>query len=239
MTLRSKMRIAMFLLAMLSWHPGSIAAPNTDAPEPEDKPGSITPDYPANDQSLTVNGKPIQAVLNNKDYVDQLVRYLIGYETWIHLCTDAEPEERLRTLIVSDPLRMPGIEVVARPLWLEVIRVRGCNRTYERLVYATYHEGKPVFHAMVAGSSKTTPDVQHRTVSALRERETVRAHAAGCERADKARVISAELDEDWPDASETQWREIWAVHTCKGSRDVPLWFQTGADGKVTFHFEAP
>ena len=226
------------LFTLIAWAPVSLAAPNTDVPGAQEQPGSITPNYPPDHEFLKVDGKPIQAVLNDKTYVNQLVRYLVGYETWIHICTDAEPEERLRTLIVSEPLRMPGIEGIPRPLWLEVIRVRGCNRTYERLVYATYRDGKPVFHAKVAGSSRTKPDVQHATVTALRRRETERAHAAGCERSDKARVIAAELDKSWPEMSETQWREIWVVYTCKGSRDVPVRFDAGEDGVVTFRFEA-
>ena len=237
MTLRIKTFLATVVLALVPWNLALSAAPNVDAPEAKDKPASITPDYPAGDGSVTVDGKPIQAVLNDKAYVEKLVRYLVGYETWIHICTDAEPEERLRTLIIDEPLRMPGIDGVARPLWLEVIRVRGCNRTYERLVYATVHDGKPVFHAKVAGSTKTAPDVQHDAVTALRERESSRARAAGCERADKARVIAAELDKSWPNTSTTKWREVWVIHTCNGTREVPLRFTTGEDGRVTFSFE--
>ena len=215
------------------------AAPNSQPPQPDDKPASITPDYPKPAQDATVDGKPLQAVLNDKDYLDQLVRYVIGYDTWIHNFSDAEPEERLRTLMISEPLHMPGIDGVSTPQWLEVIRVRGCNRTYKRLVYATYHNGKPVFHAQIAGSTKTAPLVQHQTVTALRNHETLRAHAAGCDRAHKARVTAANLDEDWSASTATQWREIWTVQSCRGVTEMPVYFRVDESGGVTFRFQAP
>jgi hypothetical protein len=226
------------LVGVLWQHPAP-AAPNAELPDPAEKPGEITPGNPSADQIPTVDGKPLQSIINDKDYIEQLVRYLIGYETWIHMCADAEPEERLRTLVVGEPQQMPGIDDLNSPQWLEVIRVRGCDRTYERLIYATYHDGKPVFHAQLAGSSKTGPRLQHETLTALRRRETERAHAAGCERADSARVIAAELDKAWPQAADGRWREVWTVHSCKGASDVPVQFQTGPDGTVTFRFEAP
>ncbi len=231
--------LAIAALAIMVSQTGAGAAPNTEVGDPPEKPGAITPGYPGPDESPTVNGQPLRSILNDKAYLDQLVRYLIGYETWIHICTDAEPMERLRTLMVGEPQRMPGIDGFSSPQWLEVIQVRGCNRTYERLIYATYHDGKPVFHAQVSGSTRTGPRLQHEAVTALRARETERARAAGCESTDRARIVAAELDGAWPQTSDTHWRELWVVYSCKGTSEVPVQFFTGDDGNVTFKFEAP
>lgn len=212
------------------------AAQGTDTPEPEQKPAAISPGYPSADSTPTVDGRPLQEVLNSKDYLDRLVRYLIGYETWINICTDAEPEERLRTMMVTEPVALPGVEGAAGAQWLEVIRIRGCEKSYERMIFATYHDGKPVFHAQLSGTSKTTPLVQHETLTALRARETDVAHAAGCDRADRARVLGANLDDAWDGTKAGTWREIWIVHSCKGVKEVPVVFKTSQDGTVGFTF---
>ena len=57
-------------------------------------------------------------------------------------------------------------------------------------------------------------------------------------RADRARVLGANLDEGWEGAASGAWREIWIVHSCKGVKDVPVVFETGQDGAVGFTFGA-
>lgn len=214
-------------------------ASNTTVPEPKKQPSEISPTVPSQSHVPLVNGKPLQQILNSKEYVESLVRYLVGYETWIYICTDAQPEERIRTLMVTEPVDLPEIDRVDAPQWLEVVKIRGCNKTYERMVFATYHQGKPVFHAQIAGNSKTSPRLQHQAVTALRAAASTAAQAEGCDRADRARVLSAELDEAWPKASKSQWREVWVVHACKGTKDVPVVFTSDDSGKITFRFELP
>lgn len=236
--MRAYRLIAVFGLVMLTSTLLAQAAPNTVDPAAPAKPGSITPNNPASTQLPPVDGQVLQKILNSKDYLEHLVRYLIGYETWIGICTDAEPDQRLRTLMITEPVRLPGIDGISTPQWLEVIQIKGCNRSYERMIYATYHDGKPVFHAQISGSTKTTPQLQHETLAALRARETERAHQAGCERADSARILAANLDPDWAGGTDREWREIWVVHSCKGVKKVPVLFGPGADGTVTFSFDA-
>ena len=212
------------------------AAQSDRAPLATEKPGAIAPTSPAARKAPTVGGRPLQEVLNSKAYIGRLTTYLIGYETWIGVCTDAEPEQRVRTLMITEPLPLPGVERIEGPQWLEVISVRGCKKTYERLIYATYHEGKPVFHAQLPGSTKTWPVLQHNTLMALRERQTVKSHQAGCERADRARVLAAHLEDGWDGEGDTDWRETWVVYSCKGVDKVPVRFKPDDTGAVTFTF---
>ena len=214
------------------------AAQSDLAPEAKEQPGAITPASPAARQAPTVGGRPLQEVLNSKAYIGRLTTYLIGYETWIGVCTDAEPEQRVRTLMITDPLPLPGVDRVDGPQWLEVISVKGCKKTYERMIYATYHKGKPVFHAQLPGSTKTRPVLQHRTLMALRDRETEKSHRAGCERADRARVLAAHLEDGWDGEGDTDWRETWVVYSCKGVGKVPVRFMPDATGAITFSFDA-
>ena len=179
------------------------AAQGTDTPEPEQKPAAINPGYPKADAAPTVDGRPLQEILNSKDYLDRLVRYLIGYETWINICTDAEAggtpahdDDHGSGRVCPEPRAKTGTQ------WLEVIRIRGCKRSYERMIFASYNDGKPVFHAQLSGTTKTAPLIQHKTLTALRDRETDIAHAAGCDRADRARVLGANLDDTWDGASD-------------------------------------
>ena len=214
------------------------AAQSDLAPAAREQPGAITPTSPAAGKAPTVGGRPLQEVLNSKAYIGRLTTYLIGYETWIGVCTDAEPEQRLRTLMITDPLPLPGVDRVEGPQWLEVISVKGCKKTYERMIYATYHKGKPVFHAQLPGSTKTRPVLQHRTLMALRDRETEKSHRAGCERADRARVLAAHLEDGWDGEGDTDWRETWVVYSCKGVGKVPVRFMPDGTGAITFSFDA-
>lgn len=218
--------------------PSVQAAPNTLDPAQRQDTDPIAPDYLPSTKVPAVNGQALQKILNSEDYLERLVRYLIGYETWIGICTDAEPEQRLRTMMITEPVRLPGIDGISTPQWLEVIRLKGCNRSYERMIYAAYHNGKPVFHAQLPGSTRTAPQLQHETLTALRARETERAHQAGCERADSARILAAELDTGWTGDTDREWREVWVVHSCKGVKKVPVTFGPDADGFVTYRFGA-
>jgi len=212
------------------------AAQSDRTPSATEKPGAITPTSPAARKTPTVDGRPLQEVLNSKTYLGRLTTYLIGYETWIGVCTDAEPEQRVRTMMITEPLPLPGMERVEGPQWLEVISVKGCKKTYERLIYATYHKGKPIFHAQLPGSTKTRPVLQHRTLMALRDRETEKSHRAGCERADRARVLAAHLDDGWDGEGDKEWRETWVVYSCKGVDKVQVQFKPDDKGAVTFSF---
>lgn len=220
---------AAFLACMGIFPGGADAASETADPKP--------PEAPATRPRPMVDGEPLQNILNSKTYIEELVRYLIGYETWIYVCTDAQPKERVRTLVISDPVEFPGVELDATPQWLEVVRVHGCNRDYERMIYASYRNGKPVFHARVAGDSRTTPRIEHDAVAALRDAASTAAVKEGCPRSHRARVVSARNDKAWPETSETRWREIWVVSTCKGTRDVPVIFSEDGTSGVTFRYE--
>ena len=204
------------------------AASDTADPQP--------PEAPSTRPRPTIDGEPLQNILNSKAYIDELVRYLIGYETWIYICADARPQERVRTMVISDPVELPGVDLDETPQWLEVVRVHGCNRDYERMIYASYRDGKPVFHAKVAGDTRTTPRVQHEAVTALRDAASAFAVTQGCPRSHRARVVSARSDTAWPETSDTRWREIWVVSTCKGTRDVPVTFSDDGASGVTFSY---
>ncbi|MGI9415913.1 MAG: hypothetical protein ACR2PM_19730 [Hyphomicrobiales bacterium] len=226
--------VLMMAATCLSVH----AAQSDRSPVTREQPGAITPGSPAGSRPPTVAGRPLQEVLNSKAYIERLTTYLIGYETWIGICTDAEPEQRLRTLMITEPVRLPGADRADGPQWLEVISVKGCNKTYKRLIYATYHDGKPVFHAQLPGSTKTRPVLQHRTLMALRDLETDRAHRAGCDRAHRARVLAAHLEDGWDGEGDTEWRETWVVHSCRGVDNVPVRFAPDGKGEITFSFDA-
>ena len=230
--------VVLVVVAVVLGLADAFAASDTSDPETTKQPSEIAPSVPSAARIPVVDGKSLQTVLNSKSYIDELVRYLIGYETWIYICTDAEPQERVRTLVITEPVALPGVDGVPSPQWLEVIRIRGCERNYERMVYAAYKDGKPVFHAQIAGNSKTPPRLQQEAVTALRELESKIAHAAGCDRADRARVLSAELDENWAQASKDRWREVWTVHSCKGTKEVAVVFQSTEDGSVKFRFNS-
>jgi len=213
------------------------AAPNDDAGTDAALPGSITPSYPPVPEAPEIDGAPLQDYLNSAEYIERLVTYLIGYETWIGLCVDAEPQDRVRTWMVTDPVALPGADPLTGPQWIEVVEIEGCGRRYQRMVYATVADDKTVFHARLPGDSRTDPLVQHAAVTDLRRRFSEIAWERGCDRADHARVIAGEVEEGWPQETENRWRENWVVHTCEGVATVPVIFTRGEGGVVTHEWQ--
>lgn len=236
MPLRPRILVAA-LAAMLGLAAAHAAAPDAD-PEPAvGAPGSITPHYPPVPAEPLVDGTPLQVILNSAAYLERLVTHLVGYETWIGICADAAPLARKRTWVVTEAVGLPGAEVIESLEWMEIIELEGCGKTYERIVYATHAAGKPVFHVRLPGNSRAEPIIQHAAITALRERESETSWRHGCQHADHARIIAGEVDETWQPAVEGAWREVWAVHTCNGVKHVPVLFQPGEDGGVSFVFE--
>ncbi len=213
------------------------AAPTDGAPQEQSLPGSITPNYPPVPQPPEIDGKPFQDYLNSSDYLERLITYLVGYETWIGICTDAEPVNRVRTWMATEPVPLPGAERIDGPQWIEIVEIEGCQRTYQRMVYATVSDGNPVFHARLPGDSKAEPLLQHRAVTELREQQSEWSWTQGCDRVDRARILAGEVDKSWPGTTDTSWREEWVVHTCKGVKRVPVIFTPGADGEIIYSWD--
>jgi hypothetical protein len=198
---------------------------------------SVTPEPPVASPTPEIDGRPIRDFLNSEDYLERLVTHLIGYETWIGACADAEPLSRDDTLMVSQPISLPDAELASGPQWIEIIELQGCDRTYKRLIYATYVDGAPVFHVQLPGNTRSEPVLQHRAINELRARESETAWSEGCERSDHARVIAGEVDDAWQVDDTEAWREIWVVLTCSGIKHVPVIFQPDDAGEISFTWE--
>ena len=183
-----------------------------------------------------VDNRPLSTIVKSKQYLDRLRTYLTGYETWIGPCPAPRVAAPHRTLVLQKTIPFPGVDVPQEPQWITMVRISGCARPYERAVYATISDGKPVFYAQLLGSTKAEPNLQDRAVKALIEVEKGAAVASGCPSTQPVRVLTTRFVSEASNEYGKAWQEEWTVANCKGLKRVALRFIPDHTGAVQVEF---
>ncbi|MGI9415912.1 MAG: hypothetical protein ACR2PM_19725 [Hyphomicrobiales bacterium] len=185
----------------------------------------------------SVNDLPLSSFVKTRQYVEDLRRYLIGYESWIGPCPDPDPGVRVRTLVPKQSLPFPGVDGPAAPQWIEIIRIGGCSTPYERPVHVGVSAGKTVFYAHLLGSTRTQPVLQHKAMTALIAAEKRAAIRSGCQQTHPVRVLTTAFVSETRAEYGTAWREVWTLANCRGLKKVPIRFTPDHTGGISFAFE--
>jgi hypothetical protein len=172
-------------------------------------------------------------------YDERLITYLVGYETWIGPCPSPEPVERVTTLLTQNSVPLPGEPDLDAPQWIELLRVTGCDVDYERLVFVSLKDGKPLFHAQLMGSTRASPKLEAETIRTLIETEGGPEGASGCPETFPIRVFSAAFDESFQTEYGAGWRESWLLADCNGTREVEVTFTPDHAGSIGIGISAP
>lgn len=185
----------------------------------------------------SVKNLPLSSLVKTRQYVEDLRRYLIGYETWIGPCPSADPGKRVRTLLLNQTVPLPDAELFDAPQWIEVIRIEGCDRPYERPVYVGVSKGKTVFYARLLGGTRTTPVLQHKAMTALIAAEKIAAIRSGCQQTQPVRVLTTAFVSETKVEYGTAWNESWTIANCRGLKQIPMRFTPDHTGGISFAFE--
>lgn len=186
-----------------------------------------------------VGGTSLSAYVATADYLDRLNAYIVGYETWIGPCPDPEPVQRVDVLLAQRTVPLPGDPDPGAPQWIERLRITGCAADYERTVYVSMRGAKPVFHARLLGSSRTTPRLEGEAVTAVIAAEHAAAVAAGCPETRPVRVLGAAYEDRFDTEYGTGWHETWMIADCRGARHIAMTFTPDHTGGTRFDFTAP
>jgi len=184
-----------------------------------------------------VNDRPLSELVASQDYLEDLERYLIGYETWVGPCPDPQVAGRIKTLVLQKTVSFPEVEAPMEAQWIEVVRIAGCTNPYERPVYVTVDQGKTVFFAHLLGSTRTQPRLQHRALNNLIAAEKSAAIASGCPQTQPVRVITTAYVSEFSTEYGRAWRETWTIANCRGLKNVPIEFKPDHTGGIAIRFE--
>jgi len=182
----------------------------------------------------TVDGVALGTYVATADYVARLNTYIVGYETWIGPCPDPEPVARIGTLLPQRTVRLPGNPDPSAPQWIEMMRIGGCGTPYERPVYVSAKGGKPVFHAVLLGSTQTSPQVQAEAVDALIATERDEAAARGCPMTQPVRILSTAYGSEFEAEYGRGWTETWSIIDCAGLREIDIRFAPDHSSAMRF-----
>ena len=185
----------------------------------------------------SVKDLPLSTFVKTRQYVEDLRRYLIGYETWVGPCPSADPGKRVKTLVLTQTVPLPDSTVFDTPQWIEVIRIEGCSKPYERPVYVGVSAGKMVFYARLLGGTRTQPVLQHKAMTALIAAEKQAAIRSGCQQTQPVRVLTTAFVSETKVEYGTAWNEVWTIANCRGLKKVPMRFTPDHTGGISFAFE--
>ena len=185
----------------------------------------------------SVNDLPLSSFVKTRQYVEDLRRYLIGYETWIGPCPSADPGVRVKTLLLNRTVPLPDAELFDTAQWIEVIRIKGCAKTYDRPVYVGVSGGKTVFYARLLGGTRTPPVLQHKAMTALIKAEKDAAIRSGCQQTQPVRVLTTAFVSESKVEYGTAWNERWTIANCRGLKEIPIRFTPDHTGGMSFAFE--
>lgn len=180
-----------------------------------------------------VGEQRLSDLVRSKAYLDGLATYLTGYETWLGPCPSPRVSKPVRTLVLQRTIRFPGVASPTQPQWVSVVRISGCARPYERAVYATVSDGKPVFHANLIGTTRADPALQERALKALVNVEKLAAQKAGCQSTHPVRILTTAFDSEAQSEYGKSWQETWTIANCRGVKRVPLRFTPDHGGALT------
>ncbi len=183
-----------------------------------------------------IDGMPLSRYVSSPQYLERLHTYVIGYETWIGPCPDPEPVTREQTLLPQRSIALPGDPDPGAPQWIEIVSVAGCRNAYQRPVFVSVKGKKPLFHAVLMGSTKTSPAVQAEAVAALVEQERESAMKRGCQATAPVRVLTTAFQSSFQSEYGTGWRETWTIVDCAGVRNVPVRFAPDHTGGTAYTF---
>lgn len=183
-----------------------------------------------------VGDRPLSEFVSSKAYLEELKRYLTGYETWVGPCPDPQVADRLRTLVLQKTVSFPGVVSPVEAQWIEVVRIAGCANDYERPVYVTRDRGKTVFYAHLLGTTRTEPRLQHRVLNSLVASEKTAAIAAGCPQTQPVRVITTAYVSEFSTEYGKAWRETWTLANCRGLKKLTIDFKPDHAGSITIRF---
>lgn len=184
-----------------------------------------------------VNDRPLSEFVATRDYLEDLERYLHGYEAWIGPCPTAHIAGRVRTMVLQKTVPFPEVPVPSEAQWVEIVRITGCTRPYERPVYVTVDQGKTIFYAHLLGTTRTEPQLQHRAVNSLIAAEKAAAIASGCPQTQPVRVITTAYVSEFSTEYGKGWRETWTLANCRGLKQVPIEFKPDHTGGIAIRFE--
>ena len=185
-----------------------------------------------------IDGVALSRYVAGGEYQSLLNAYIVGYETWIGPCPDPEPVERIGVLLPQSSVPLPGDPDPGAPQWIEQLRITGCARDYERYVYVSMKASRPVFHARLLGSSRTTPRLEEEAVAAVIAVEHAAAVANGCPETQPVRVFTATYTDRFDGEYGAGWRETWLIADCRGARDIALTFTPDHTGGTRIDFPA-
>ena len=132
---------------------------------------------------------------------------------------------------------LPDADLFDTAQWIEVIRIEGCSKTYDRPVYVGVSGGKTVFYARLLGSTRTPPVLQHKAMTALIGAEKVAAIRSGCQQTQPVRVLTTAFVSETKVEYGTAWNELWTIANCRGLKKIPIRFTPDHTGGMSFGFE--
>lgn len=202
------------------------AALAQQAEAPKRKPGA---------PPTVINGKLFGQFVRSKAYLKNLSSYVLQYETRYGPCAKPTFEGRARLVPPEKPVRLS--KYGTPPQWYEVLKIGGCEKPFERVVFTTIINKKMTYAALLLGESRTDPQLQWDTLQTLIPVAKAASLKHGCAEDAGIRLLWARVDGEA--AKNAPWREVWTVADCKGKYDYQVTFTPAKTGGTTFAIRKP
>ena len=184
-----------------------------------------------------VNGMLFGQFVRSKAYLKNLSSYVLQYEARYGPCAKPTFDGRARLVTPEKPVRL--VRYGTPPQWYEVLKIGGCEKPFERIVFTTIINKKMTYAALLLGDSRTDPQLQWDTLQTLIPVAKAAAVKNGCAEDAGIRLLWARVSSEGAATRTTPWREIWTVADCKGKYDYQLTFTPARTGGTSFAIRKP
>ncbi|MEM7621421.1 MAG: hypothetical protein AAF228_13425 [Pseudomonadota bacterium] len=186
-----------------------------------------------------VAGLPIHSFLHSKAYKHVLEKNIIAYEKKFGPCASPRFAGRVDVARSKIPKSFPEAGLI--PQWIEIIKIEGCDKPFNRFVLVGVINDVPTFHPMLSGNALSLLDmvVEKDVLATLMESEHKHASISGCQKADMIRIHDAQLLSHKQEGETLYWNEVWHISNCKDFKKLTIRFETNPRTGTQFSIHQP